>query len=167
MTPNCCARINCQCQPDLRYVRDVSLRVRISDYMLKGDFGSANGKICHGKRELMLPVPCTISLARGIGRRYIFNGNKTKGRCFERQRDVVSMFTASASAHGQRSDRICYAPASDRLCGAFQSRFQRDHRWHEHLFQNRYKSILCEEDRYLRQLVAYMMGFGLQETSAS
>jgi len=25
-----------------------------------------------------------------------------------------------------------------------------------HLFQNRYKSILCEEERYLRQLVAYI-----------
>jgi putative transposase len=63
---------------------------------------------------------------------------------------------ASSSAHGHRSDRICYAPAFDRLCGAFQSRFQRDHRRHGHLFQNRYKSILCEEDRYLKQLVAYI-----------
>ena len=159
MTPNCCARINCQCQPDLRYVRDVSLRVRISDYMLKGDFGSANGMICHGKRELILQVPRTISLLAESG--------AAISSMATRQRDVVSMFTASASAHEQRSDRICYAPASDRLCGAFQSRFQRDHRRHEHLFQNRYKSILCEEDRYLRQLVAYMMGFGLQETSAS
>jgi hypothetical protein len=67
---------------------------------------------------------------------------------------------ASAFAHEQRSDRIGYASASDRLCGAFQSRFQRDHRRHSHLFQNRYKSILFEEDRYLKQLVAYITGFG-------
>lgn len=34
--------------------------------------------------------------------------------------------------------------------------FNRRHRRHGHLFQNRYKSILCEEDRYLKQLVAYI-----------
>ena len=35
-------------------------------------------------------------------------------------------------------------------------RFNRRHRRHGHLFQNRYKSILCEEDRYLQQLVIYI-----------
>jgi hypothetical protein len=35
-------------------------------------------------------------------------------------------------------------------------RFNRRHRRHGHLFQNRYKSVLCEEDPYLKQLVAYI-----------
>lgn len=34
--------------------------------------------------------------------------------------------------------------------------FNRRHRRHGHLFQNRYRSIPYEEDRYLRQLVAYI-----------
>jgi hypothetical protein len=62
---------------------------------------------------------------------------------------------ASASAHGQRSDRIGYAPVFDRLDGAFQSRFQWRHRRHAHLFQNRYKSIQCPENSYLHELVRY------------
>jgi len=34
--------------------------------------------------------------------------------------------------------------------------FNRRHRRYGHLFQNRYKSIVCQEDRYLRELVRYI-----------
>ncbi|WP_419175343.1 transposase [Desulfosediminicola sp.] len=34
--------------------------------------------------------------------------------------------------------------------------FNRRHRRHGHLFQNRYKSILCQEDTYLLELVRYI-----------
>ncbi|MDO8956472.1 MAG: transposase, partial [Deltaproteobacteria bacterium] len=34
--------------------------------------------------------------------------------------------------------------------------FNRRHRRHGHLFQNRYKSILCQEDAYLVELVRYI-----------
>ena len=40
--------------------------------------------------------------------------------------------------------------ASDRICSQFQSRLTAGR--HGHLFQNRYKSILCEEDIYLKDL---------------
>jgi hypothetical protein len=40
-----------------------------------------------------------------------------------------------------------------RLLTGYAVRFNHRHRRHGHLFQNRCKSILCEEDRYLRQLV--------------
>jgi hypothetical protein len=43
-----------------------------------------------------------------------------------------------------------------RLLTGYAVSFNKRHRRHGHLFQNRYKSILCEEDRYLRQLVAYI-----------
>ena len=33
---------------------------------------------------------------------------------------------------------------------------QRDHRRQGHLFQNRYKLILCQEDSYLLELVRYI-----------
>ena len=33
--------------------------------------------------------------------------------------------------------------------------FNRRHRRYGHLFQNRYKSIVCQEDRYLKELVRY------------
>jgi len=44
--------------------------------------------------------------------------------------------------------------ASDRICSQFQSRLTAGR--HGHLFQNRYKSILCEEDIYLKELVRYI-----------
>ena len=34
--------------------------------------------------------------------------------------------------------------------------FNRRHRRHGHLFQNRYKSILCQEDVYLKELIRYI-----------
>ena len=34
--------------------------------------------------------------------------------------------------------------------------FNRRHRRNGHLFQNRYKSIVCQEDRYLKELVRYI-----------
>ena len=34
--------------------------------------------------------------------------------------------------------------------------FNRHHRRYGHLFQNRYKSIVCQEDRYLKELVRYI-----------
>ncbi|MBK5102523.1 MAG: transposase, partial [Desulfobacteraceae bacterium] len=34
--------------------------------------------------------------------------------------------------------------------------FNKRHRRHGHLFQNRYKSIVCQGDRYLKELVRYI-----------
>jgi putative transposase len=34
--------------------------------------------------------------------------------------------------------------------------FNRRHRRYRHLFQNRYKSIVCQEDRYLKEMVRYI-----------
>jgi hypothetical protein len=43
-----------------------------------------------------------------------------------------------------------------RLLTGFAVTFNRRHRRHGHLFQNRYKSILCQEDAYLKELVRYI-----------
>jgi hypothetical protein len=43
-----------------------------------------------------------------------------------------------------------------RLLTGYAQQFNRRHRRHGVLFQNRYKSILCEEDSYLRGLVRYI-----------
>jgi REP element-mobilizing transposase RayT len=43
-----------------------------------------------------------------------------------------------------------------RLLSGYASGFNRRHRRSGHLFQNRYKSILCQEDRYLKELVRYI-----------
>ena len=43
-----------------------------------------------------------------------------------------------------------------RLLTGYAISYNLRHKRHGHLFQNRYKSILCEEDSYLKQLVAYI-----------
>jgi hypothetical protein len=43
-----------------------------------------------------------------------------------------------------------------RLLTGYAVSFNRRHRRHGHLFQNRYKSFLCEEDVYLKELVRYI-----------
>jgi REP element-mobilizing transposase RayT len=43
-----------------------------------------------------------------------------------------------------------------RVLTGYAGEFNRKHRRHGHLFQNRYKSILCQEDRYLLELVRYI-----------
>lgn len=43
-----------------------------------------------------------------------------------------------------------------RLLTGYATRFNLRHRRHGHLFQNRYKSIVCEEDVYFRELLRYI-----------
>ena len=43
-----------------------------------------------------------------------------------------------------------------RLLTGYAVSFNRRHKRHGHLFQNRYKSILCQEDAYLKELVRYI-----------
>jgi len=43
-----------------------------------------------------------------------------------------------------------------RLLSGYAVYFNRRHRRYGHLFQNRYKSILCQEEAYLRELVRYI-----------
>jgi len=55
-----------------------------------------------------------------------------------------------------RTGQVPIATIMRRLLTGYAVRFNRRHRRHGHLFQNRYKSILCEENAYLTQLVAYI-----------
>jgi putative transposase len=55
-----------------------------------------------------------------------------------------------------RTGTVAIASVMRRLLTGYAVRFNRRHRRCGHLFQNRYKSILCEEDPYLIQLVAYI-----------
>ena len=43
-----------------------------------------------------------------------------------------------------------------RLLTGYAVSFNRQHRRHGHLFQNRYKSILCDEEVYFKELIRYV-----------
>lgn len=55
-----------------------------------------------------------------------------------------------------RTGLVPIATLMRRLLTGYAQRFNRRHKRHGHLFQNRYKSILCEEDAYLLELIRYI-----------
>ncbi len=72
-------------------------------------------------------------IVRGIEKRKIFKDPADRRRFIERLSSILS-----------DSQTHCYAY------------FNRRHRRRGHLFQNCYKSILCQEDSYLLELVRYI-----------
>ncbi len=55
-----------------------------------------------------------------------------------------------------RTGNVPVATVMRRILTGHAVRFNRRHKRHGHLFQNRYKSILCQEDAYLLELVRYI-----------
>jgi len=55
-----------------------------------------------------------------------------------------------------RTGNVPISTVMRRLLTGYAGSFNRRHRRHGHLFQNRYKSILCQEDAYLLELVRYI-----------
>ena len=104
-------------------------------------------------------------IARGIARKKVFDDDVDRDFFLERLGTIV-----------QESQTQCYAwalipnhfhllfktgatPISTvmkRLLTGYAMRYNRRHKRFGHLFQNRYKSILCQEDNYLLELVRYI-----------
>ena len=55
-----------------------------------------------------------------------------------------------------RTGQVPISTVMRRLLTGYAQQFNRRHRRHGHLFQNRYKSILCEYDAYFLELVRYI-----------
>lgn len=104
-------------------------------------------------------------IIRGIEGTAIFRNEHDREDFFERLSSLLleshtpCYAWALMSNHAHlllRTGSQAIASVMRRLLTGYAVSFNRRHRRHGHLFQNRYKSILCEEDRYLRQLVAYI-----------
>jgi len=102
---------------------------------------------------------------RGIEGRAIFEDDKDREDLLERLSDLLQETLTPCYAwafltnHAHllfRTGTVPIASIMRRLLTGYAVRFNRRHQRQGHLFQNRYKSILCEEDPYLRQLVAYI-----------
>ncbi|MCK7515863.1 MAG: transposase [Desulfobacterales bacterium] len=55
-----------------------------------------------------------------------------------------------------RTNRLPLSRSMHRLLTGYVVNFNKRRRRHGHLFQNRFKSIVCQEDRYLKELVRYI-----------
>ncbi len=104
-------------------------------------------------------------ICRGIERKKIFRDDKDHDRFVERLGDILlhtSTFCYAWSLLGNhfhillKTGDVPVATVMRRLLTGYAMSFNRRYRRHGHLFQNRYKSILCQEEAYLLELVRYI-----------
>jgi putative transposase len=104
-------------------------------------------------------------IARGINRKKIFRDDKDRDSFLKRFGDILAETQTSCFAwalipnHFHLLLKTGSTPISTvmrRLLTGYAVSFNRRHRRYGHLFQNRYKSILCQEDTYLLELVRYI-----------
>ena len=104
-------------------------------------------------------------IVRGIERRRIFSDDQDRDNFVERLGDIVTESQTCCFAwalipnHAHillRTGQSPLATVMRRLLTGYAVSYNRRHRRHGHLFQNRYKSILCQEDTYLLELVRYI-----------
>jgi putative transposase len=118
-------------------------------------------------RQARIDAPGALHhiVIRGIEGRAIFEDDKDRRDFLERlsgllqEKDTPCYAWALMTTHVHLLFRTGAVPITSimrRLLTGYAVRFNRRHRRYGHLFQNRYKSILCEEDPYLKQLVAYI-----------
>ena len=101
----------------------------------------------------------------GIERREIFRNNKDREDFIERlevlcpETEINCYAWAFLSNHAHflfRTGRESLSRLMRRLLTGYVIGFNRRHGRSGRLFQNRYKSIVCQEETYLRELVRYI-----------
>jgi len=118
-------------------------------------------------RQARLDAPGILHhvIIRGIERRYIFKDDQDRQDLLDRLETLLSETRISCYAWALMSNHAHFlfrtgdVPLSTlmrRLLTGYVVRFNRRHRRHGQLFQNRYKSIICQDDLYLRELVRYI-----------
>ncbi len=118
-------------------------------------------------RKARIDAPGAVHhiIIRGIERRKIFRSDLDYEDFIERLAGIVNesqtqcLVWALIPNHIHlllRTGRVPIATVMQRLLTGYAVRFNRKYRRHGQLFQNRYKSILCQEDPYLKELVRYI-----------
>ena len=104
-------------------------------------------------------------IVRGIERRRIFSDDQDRDNFIKRLGDIVTETKTFCFAWALipnhvhillRTGQTSLSTVMRRLLTGYAVSYNRRHRRHGHLFQNRYKSILCQEDTYLLELVRYI-----------
>ena len=118
-------------------------------------------------RKARLDAPGTLHhvIVRGIERRRIVNDVADRKRFLDRLGELAAgtetriYAWALMSNHAHillRSSEIGLSGFMRRLLTGYAIYYNRRHRRWGHLFQNRYKSIICDEDAYFKELVRYI-----------
>ncbi len=118
-------------------------------------------------RKARIDAPGAIHhiMARGIGRHKVFRNDTDRDDFLNRLEVILTETQTPCYAWALipnhfhlllRTGSVPIATVMRRLLSGYAQCFNRRHRRHGHLFQNRYKSILCQEDTYLLELVRYI-----------
>lgn len=118
-------------------------------------------------RQPRLDAPGSLQhvMARGIERRKIFIDDKDRESFLERFAVILEETQTQCYAwalipnHFHLLLRTGLTPLSKvmrRLMTGYAVTFNKRHKRSGHLFQNRYKSVVCEEDPYLLELIRYI-----------
>jgi REP element-mobilizing transposase RayT len=104
-------------------------------------------------------------IIRGIERRRIFRDDRDRENFLERlgrlllEKETACYAWAFLGNHAHfllRTGEVPLATFMRRLLTGYVVSFNRRYKRHGHLLQNRYKSIVCQEDTYLQELVRYI-----------
>ncbi len=104
-------------------------------------------------------------MARGIEKSLIFETDSDRDHFLNRFGEILTDTKTSCYAWALmpnhfhlllRTATVSISTVMRRLLTGYAIWFNRRHRRHGHLFQNRFKSILCQEDAYLLGLVRYI-----------
>lgn len=118
-------------------------------------------------RKSRLDAPGVLHhiVVRGIERRPIFTSIADRRDFFERCSNLFTQSKARCYAWALLSNHVHLllhtgeVPLSKvmaRLLSGYATSYNRRHHRVGHLFQNRYKSIICQEDSYFKELVRYI-----------
>jgi len=118
-------------------------------------------------RQARLDVPGALHhiMVRGIDKTNIFRDDEDKARFLERLGQTISEGKCTVYAwvlmdnHVHilfKSGKQGISAVMRKLLTWYAQYFNRKHRRTGHLFENRYKSILCDEDNYLLALIRYI-----------
>lgn len=118
-------------------------------------------------RQARLDLPGTLhhAICRGIEKRDIVADDKDRDNFVERMGNLADKTATTVYAwalmrnHAHILLRSGPSGISDfmrKLLTGYAISFNKRHRRHGYLFQNRYKSIICEEETYLLELVRYI-----------
>ncbi len=118
-------------------------------------------------RQARLDAPGILQhvMARGIERRKLFRDNKDRKSFLDRLAIILEETQTQCYAwslipnHFHILLRTGPTPLNKvmrRLMTGYAVTFNKRHKRSGHLFQNRYKSVICEEDPYLMELIRYI-----------
>ena len=118
-------------------------------------------------RKARLDAPGALHhiIARGIDKKKIFVTTEDRDNFLTRLGDILTETKTPCYAWALipnhfhlllRTGTVPISTIMRRLLTGYALWYNRRHQRHGHLFQNRYKSILCQEDAYLLELVRYI-----------